>query len=49
MSGLVVTVETDRPYFGSWTNYRIKNMIIQKLTLLILMLVETTLFFYDII
>lgn len=25
MSGLAGTVETDRPYFGSWTNYRIKE------------------------
>lgn len=25
MSGLAGTVETDRPYFGSWINYRIKN------------------------
>jgi hypothetical protein len=25
MSGLAGTVETHRPYFGSWVNYRIKN------------------------
>lgn len=25
MSGLAGTVETDRPYFGSWINYRIKD------------------------
>jgi len=25
MSGLAGSVETHRPYFGSWTNYRIKN------------------------
>jgi len=25
MSGLAGTVETDRPYFGSWINYRIQN------------------------
>ena len=25
MSGLAGTVETDRPYFGSWINYRMKN------------------------
>lgn len=25
MSGLAGTVETDRPYFGSWINYRLKN------------------------
>ena len=25
MSALAGTVETDRPYYGSWTNFRIKN------------------------
>ena len=25
MSGLAGTVETDRPYFGNWINYRLKN------------------------
>ena len=25
MSALAGTVETDRPYFGSWTNYRLRN------------------------
>ena len=25
MSGLAGTVETHRPYFGSWVNYRLKN------------------------
>ena len=25
MSGLAGTVETDRPYFGGWINYRMKN------------------------
>ncbi len=31
MSGLAGTVETDRPYFGSWINYRIKNYDYSKI------------------
>jgi hypothetical protein len=31
MSGLAGTVETDRPYFGNWTNYRIKNYNYSKI------------------
>lgn len=31
MSGLAGTVETDRPYFGSWTNYRIKDYDYSKI------------------
>jgi len=31
MSGLAGTVETDRPYFGSWTNYRIKQYDYSKI------------------
>lgn len=30
MSGLAGTVETDRPYFGSWINYRMKNFDYSK-------------------
>ena len=31
MSGLAGTVETDRPYFGSWINYRIKTYDYSKI------------------
>lgn len=31
MSGLAGTVETHRPYFGSWSNYRIKNYDYSKI------------------
>lgn len=31
MSGLAGTVETDRPYFGSWINYRIKGYNYSKI------------------
>ena len=31
MSGLAGTVETHRPYFGNWSNYRIKNYDYSKI------------------